>query len=42
MNLQGQRNDASESKPIAVYGIMHRKANEVFVCIREGFACACS
>ena len=25
---------------IATYGTMHRKANEVFVCICEGFACA--
>ena len=24
------------------YGTMHRKANKLFVCIREGFACACS
>ena len=23
-------------------GTMHRKAHEVFVCIREGFACDCS
>ena len=24
------------------YGTMHRKANKLFACIREGFACACS
>ena len=24
------------------YGAMHRIANEVFMCIREGFAYACS
>ena len=27
---------------LQTYGTMHRKANEVFVCIREGFICACS